>query len=140
MASITRSHFLRSSRIWPAWVPEALVETERQSFVSQAQPAAHQNPSFHFSACLQTIFSFQDSILGVHNPGHFQHARAFSQQSVARRQTISLLPEPAVAIATTVRLEHTAPRPVRANTAPPTMQRARNDKYEAMRSRILSVL
>ncbi|KAH8594609.1 hypothetical protein B0O99DRAFT_672654 [Bisporella sp. PMI_857] len=127
-ASVTRATFLRSSRVWPTWLPDAIAETERQAFQSQLVRQSHQS-SFHFSACLQTIFSIQDSILGVQNPLHLQQARAFSQQSITRRRALSLLSGPAPAGSSQARYEHTSTRPMRASSAPPSIQKAKAEKY-----------
>ena len=141
MASISRSSFLLKSRVWPTWVPDAIAETEQQAFISQSQHIAPRQSSFHFSACLQTIFSIQDTILGIQNPLQLQQARAYSQHSVARRRALSLLSAGASATGSShIRLEHTAARPRRSMTAPVNLQTAKAEKYAAMKSRILSVL
>ena len=141
MASISRSSFLLKTRVWPTWVPDAIAETQRRAFISQLQPVAHRQSSFHFSACLQTIFSIQDSILGIQNPLQLQQARAYSQHSVARRRALSLLPASPIATGSSPGcLEHVSARPRRSMTAPGDSQSARAEKFETMKSRILSVL
>jgi len=140
MASIPRSSFLLKTRVWPTWVPEAIAETERHTFLSQLQSTAPRQYSFHFSACLQTVFSIQDSILGIQNPLQLQQARAYSQNSVARRRALSLLTAGTVANGSQTRNEHTSALPRRAMTAPVDIKCAKAEKYEAMKSRILSVL
>jgi hypothetical protein len=145
--SITRTTFLQTSRVWPTWLPEALVEMQRQALIAQLPQTvprvSRQPPSFQFSACLQSLFLLQDSILGVANPLHFQHARNFSQQSVARRRALSLQQTSTLAPGTgslNNRLEHTASRPRRALSAPQPLDNAKTQRYTAMKSRILSVL
>jgi len=136
---IARSTLLSTSRVWPTWLPEALVETHRQSLISQLQPVTRQLPSFQFSACLQSLFSLQDSILGISNPTNFQ-ARAFSQQTVARRRVSSLQTASPSNCSSHNRLEHTAARQTRVLSAPHTLHKARFERYNVMKSRILSVL
>jgi hypothetical protein len=151
MASLTRhpgSHLL-TTHIYPAWLPKALDFVERRTFIPNPQPK-HQLPSFQFSACLQSLFSLQDSILGVENPLGFLQARAFSQS----RRHRSITPSRAVVCGRSRSLtvggqmggEHTSKRPGEALSAGRIQfsvrmkERERLDRYRAMESRILSVL
>jgi hypothetical protein len=157
MASITRPTHLLTSRVWPQWLPTLLakaeIETERRALISSlptisttlTMQTMQAKPSFHFSACLSSLFSLQDAILGVQNPlnqgvyGYGQQARAFSQHQRGRAMTT-----PNQVMVRESNMELKRGRERRALTLPSAFpsekEQAKLERFKAMESRILNVL